>query len=208
MPRGSYGLQRIVSLANATTPGMLSAALWSKISALLGINTVTLPLRLTGSALSVDAANSGAAGTMSAADKAKLDAATSGTVGNALVQRDANGDIAARFVNAALNGNATTATSATSAGVAFGLFPFTGSWDGLAPGATGNIPHGLGAIPKVFQARFATQAEGISAARTHSVGLGSNAVANEVTILSADNSTINVHNGRADIVFISVYVLA
>lgn len=118
MARGSYGLQRIVTLANGVTDGLLSAALWSKLSALLGINSVTLPLRLTGSALSVDAATTGAAGSMSAADKAKLDAATSVNTASALMQRDVNGDVAARtFVGTA---SAAATASALTAGTADG----------------------------------------------------------------------------------------
>lgn len=58
--------------------------------------TATAPLKLTGETISADPATASAAGTMSAADKAKLDNATDQAVGGTLVSRTGAGDIDVR----------------------------------------------------------------------------------------------------------------
>lgn len=50
--------------------------------------------------IGISAATSGAAGSMSAADKAKLDAATNTSTASAIVQRDSNGDFSAHDITA------------------------------------------------------------------------------------------------------------
>ncbi len=58
-------------------------------------------------AISITAATGSAAGSMSAADKAKLDAATSANTGSTLVSRDASGNFSAGTITANLTGKAT-----------------------------------------------------------------------------------------------------
>jgi hypothetical protein len=70
-------------------------------------------------------------GFMSAADKTKLDASTSSNTPSTLVQRDSSGNFSAGTISAALNGNATTATSATTA------TNFSGSLSGDVSGTQG-----------------------------------------------------------------------
>ena len=66
--------------------------------------TCTAPVTNTGSqdvpVIAISAATSGAAGSMSAVDKAKLDAATNANTASAIVQRDASGDFAAHDITA------------------------------------------------------------------------------------------------------------
>lgn len=91
-------------LANATgtgTPGSVLATERTKLQGILDAAS-----RLATSALD---------GIMLAADKAKLDAAISTNVANAIVRRDASGNFAAGTITATLAGNASTATNATNA---------------------------------------------------------------------------------------------
>jgi len=69
--------------------------------------------------ISISAATTSTAGSMSAADKAELDAATNTNTASTIVSRDASGNFSAGTITAALTGNATTAT--TSSNIAGGL---------------------------------------------------------------------------------------
>lgn len=60
--------------------------------------------------LTVDAATPSVPGTMSAADKTKLDAATNANTASAIVQRDGSGNFSAGTISAALNGLAANST--------------------------------------------------------------------------------------------------
>jgi hypothetical protein len=61
--------------------------------------------------LTIDAASQTVPGTMSAADKTKLDGATNANTPSALVQRDASGNFSAGTISAALNGTASNASA-------------------------------------------------------------------------------------------------
>jgi len=80
--------------------------------------TGTAPIVSSGGAapvISISEATTSSAGSMSAADKAELDAATNANTPATLVARDASGNFTAGTVTANLNGNATSATMATTA---------------------------------------------------------------------------------------------
>ncbi|HEX9228850.1 MAG TPA: hypothetical protein VF885_19790, partial [Arthrobacter sp.] len=66
------------------------------------------PLVISDTTLSISAATSAAAGTMSAADKAKLDAASSSNVASAIMRRDSNGNVSVSMI-----GVSSTPTSAS-----------------------------------------------------------------------------------------------
>ncbi len=69
--------------------------------------TGTAPIVVTGTTapvVSITAATGSAAGSMSAADKAKLDAATSANTASTIVMRDASGNFSAGLISANLNG--------------------------------------------------------------------------------------------------------
>lgn len=68
---------------------------------------------LTGKAvdLTIDAASQSVPGTMSAADKTKLDGATNANTPSAIVQRDASGNFSAGTITGALNGTAGNASA-------------------------------------------------------------------------------------------------
>jgi hypothetical protein len=76
--------------------------------------SVSSPITNAGSSTSpligIDSATSSVPGSMSAADKSKLDAATFANTGSALVQRDPSGNISANTVTANLTGTASNAT--------------------------------------------------------------------------------------------------
>jgi hypothetical protein len=75
--------------------------------------------------ISISAATNSAAGSMSAADKTKLDAATNANTASTIVTRDASGNFSAGTITAALTGNATTATTSTNiAGGLAGAVPY------------------------------------------------------------------------------------
>ncbi len=75
--------------------------------------------------ISITAATASVAGSMSAADKAELDAATNANTASTIVARDASGNFSAGTITAALTGNATTATTSTNiAGGAAGSIPY------------------------------------------------------------------------------------
>ena len=73
--------------------------------------THSAPLKITGTTLSIDAATGALPGTMSAADKTKLDAATAAEVNSTLVMRDASGN--ASFGSLVLSDNPTAVSHAT-----------------------------------------------------------------------------------------------
>jgi hypothetical protein len=76
-------------------------------------------------AISISAATTSTAGSMSAADKTKLDAATNANTASTLVARDASGNFTAGTITAALSGNATTSTTSTNiAGGLAGSVPY------------------------------------------------------------------------------------
>jgi phage-related tail fiber protein len=98
--------------------------------------TATGPIVSSGGAtpvISITAATDSAAGSMSAADKTKLDAATNLDTVGTLVQRDASGNFSAGSITAALLGNASTASDLQAAvaialsGDATGSITFNGS---------------------------------------------------------------------------------
>ena len=91
--------------ATTVVMGMMSAADKSKLNGIAAGAQVNVLESVTGAApimvaalagknqqISISAATAVAAGSMSAADKAKLDAATNGNTANAIVRRDANGN--------------------------------------------------------------------------------------------------------------------
>jgi uncharacterized protein (TIGR02145 family) len=90
--------------------------------------TGTAPIVSSGGAapvISISAATASAAGSMSAADKAELDAATNANTASTIVARDASGNFSAGTITAALTGNATTATTSTNiSGGAAGSLPY------------------------------------------------------------------------------------
>lgn len=102
-PRGQVQTQGTTPLAD-TVSGAAGTVTGTERSKLQGI--LAGASRLATAALD---------GLLSAAHYALLAGATSVNTVNTLVKRDANGDIAVRYVNGALNGNATTATTATNA---------------------------------------------------------------------------------------------
>lgn len=65
-------------------------------------------------AISITAASSSNAGSMSASDKTKLDAATSANTNSAIVQRDSSGNFSAGTITATLSGNASSASNASN----------------------------------------------------------------------------------------------
>jgi len=66
--------------------------------------------------LSISAASGTVAGSMSATDKAKLDAATSVNTASTLILRDTSGNFSAGTITATLAGNASSATNASNLG--------------------------------------------------------------------------------------------
>jgi len=93
--------------------------------------------------ISITAATASAAGSMSAADKAELDAATNANTASTIVARDASGNFSAGTVTAALTGNATTATTSTNiAGGSAGSVPYQSAANAttlLAKGTAGQV---------------------------------------------------------------------
>ena len=65
-------------------------------------------------AISITAATTSNPGSMSAADKTKLDAATASATNSTLVSRDSSGNFAAGTITATLSGNASSATNASN----------------------------------------------------------------------------------------------
>ena len=94
-------------------------------------------------AISISAATTSAAGSMSAADKAELDAATNANTASTLVARDASGNFTAGTITAALTGNATSATTSTNiAGGLAGSVPYQTAANAttlLAKGTAGQV---------------------------------------------------------------------
>lgn len=81
-----------------------------------GVTSVggTAPIVSSGGAsptISIDAATTSTPGSMSAADKTKLDAATNSNTNSTLVMRDASGNFSAGTITATLSGSATTCTT-------------------------------------------------------------------------------------------------
>lgn len=95
----------------------------------LETNTVTAvngtaPIQVTGTTtrtISIDEATSGAAGSMSAADKGKLDAATAANTVSTIVMRDASGNFSAGTITASLTGTASNATQLNSQAASYYL---------------------------------------------------------------------------------------
>jgi hypothetical protein len=85
------------------TAGLVSASGTAPMTASLSNGTLTI---------SISAATQSAAGSMSAADKLKLDGGTSSNTASALVRRDASGNFSAGTITADIAGNATSATNA------------------------------------------------------------------------------------------------
>jgi microcystin-dependent protein len=97
----------------------------------------TAPIVSSGGAapvISISAATTSAAGSMSAADKAKLNAATNANTASTLVIRDASGNFSAGTVTASLTGNATTSTH-------------------IAGGLAGSVPYQTAANNTTFLAK-------------------------------------------------------
>ena len=94
-------------------------------------------------AISISAATTSAAGSMSAADKAELDAATNANTASTIVARDVSGNFSAGTITAALTGNATTATTTTNiSGGAVGSIPYQTAANAttlLAKGTAGQV---------------------------------------------------------------------
>ncbi|MBX7220342.1 MAG: hypothetical protein K1Y36_10390 [Blastocatellia bacterium] len=88
--------------------------------------------------VSIAAATSGAAGSMSATDKTKLDAATSANTVSTIVQRDASGNFSAGTITATLNGNASTSTTTTTIPTLSGDVTNTGNNVQIASGVIVN----------------------------------------------------------------------
>lgn len=131
-PRGQVQTQGASPLADVSSgaAGTVLGTERAKLQALQDVRSLAANLVLTGTQLDVRMATAVVSGLMSAADFAKLAGIQAGaqvnpaysSANNALylVQRDSNGDFAARIITAttfsgALSGNATTATTATSA---------------------------------------------------------------------------------------------
>jgi hypothetical protein len=85
------------------TAGLVSASGTAPMTASLSNGALTI---------SISAATQSAAGSMSAADKLKLDGGTSSNTASALVRRDASGNFSAGTITADIAGNATSATNA------------------------------------------------------------------------------------------------
>lgn len=90
--------------------GSAAQTLTNIIETVVGDGTIGAALAGKQVTVSIPAATAAIRGTMSAADKAKLDAAASANTASALVQRDANGDFAAGNITAHLVGLADNAT--------------------------------------------------------------------------------------------------
>lgn len=94
-------------------------------------------------AISISTATTSTAGSMSAADKAELDAATNANTASTLVARDASGNFSAGTITAALTGNATTASTSTNiAGGLAGSVPYQTAANAtalLAKGTAGQV---------------------------------------------------------------------
>ena len=108
--------------------------------------TVTAPIVSSGGntpAISISAATTSVAGSMSAVDKTKLDAATNVNTASTIVARDVSGNFSAGTITAALTGNATTATTSTNiAGGLAGSVPYQTAANAttlLAKGTAGQV---------------------------------------------------------------------
>jgi hypothetical protein len=127
-------------------------------------------------AISISAATTSAAGSMSAADKSKLDGATSFNTASAIVARNLSGNFSAGTITATLNGSATSAGSATTAGTvttpAQGNITSVGTLTSLS---TGNVTNSGYFIRSV--------ATGIVAAGTGSQS-GSTGLTKEINVVS------------------------
>lgn len=108
-----------------TTAGALyvyDGSTWDLVGAVQSVG-VTAPIQNTGTStavvIAIAAATTSDPGSMSAADKAKLDAATSANTNSAIVRRDGSGDFAANIVTVnqvTINGTPSSATDAATKG--------------------------------------------------------------------------------------------
>jgi hypothetical protein len=90
--------------------GLAAHTLTNLIESVAGTGALTAELSGKAVSLSIAAASPTVPGTMSAADKAKLDAATATLLANTLVQRDGNGSIVVTDITGHLVGTADNAT--------------------------------------------------------------------------------------------------
>jgi len=115
----SPGVGRIYYNTTSNAAQVWNGVAWVTISdAWLSSVTPTAPITATISGgvatIGITAATGSAAGSMSAADKAKLDAATNVNTASTLVFRDTSGNFSAGTITAALAGNASSATNASN----------------------------------------------------------------------------------------------
>lgn len=226
-PRGQVQTQGTTPAADVVSgaPGTLTGTERGKLQSILDIRSLAAYLIMSGTQLTIRLATAALDGLMSAADKAKLDAATNANVGNAIVRRDGAGGFSAGTITATLNGNAATATSATTAGsattansattatTASNATSFNGRFivdlgvQQMLPGANATFAHGRGQELIVAYGQFHTLAEHPSAYETHIVGHSVNAVTGEVSITGSDTSNVYVHNGRSDTVYVHILVI-
>jgi hypothetical protein len=92
--------------------------------------------------ISIDAATGSIPGSMSAADKAKLDAATNANTANAIVRRDSNGDFSTRDISARmviLSGTPSGATDAATKGYVDAVKTGLDLKDSVRVASTGNV---------------------------------------------------------------------
>lgn len=130
----------VIDAATALVAGLMSAADKGKLDGVAAgaqVNVLesvsgTAPIQVAAvagknQAVSISAATNVVAGSMSAADKAKLDASTSAATANALAQRDAGGDIL--FRNVQLTGKVPTYNNIATAGLGLAaiLFDYIGA---------------------------------------------------------------------------------
>ena len=121
--------------------------------------------------IAIVAATGSVAGSMSAADKTKLDASTSSNTVSTIVSRDVNSNFSAGTITANLSGNATTSTTATNSTRTFtGTAPITVDGDNAAHDLTANrtlaIVAATGSVAGSMSAADKTKLDAATASNT------------------------------------------